>query len=132
MKVLFVCSGNSYRSPVAEALLKKVRPDIDVDSAGTHTAIPISNEALRYLATEDAEDYLKKTPEDLDSKQLWQYDVIVTMKTEHRDAILRKCPKCADRIVVWDIDDPYFLPEEYTRQIFKQIKAEIQELANTL
>jgi protein-tyrosine-phosphatase len=117
---------------VAEALLKKSRPDIDVDSAGTHTAIPISNEALRYLATEDAEDYLKKIPEDLDSKQLWQYDVIVAMKTEHRDAVLRKCPKCANRIVVWDIDDPYFLPEEYTEQIFKQIKAKIQELANTL
>ncbi|UCH71344.1 MAG: low molecular weight protein arginine phosphatase, partial [Candidatus Bathyarchaeota archaeon] len=35
MKVLFVCTGNSFRSPVAEALLKKLRNDLEVESAGT-------------------------------------------------------------------------------------------------
>ena len=42
MKVLFVCSGNAHRSPLAEALLKKLRQDIEVDSAGIHTAISIA------------------------------------------------------------------------------------------
>ena len=37
MKVLFVCTGNICRSPVAHGLLRKARPDWLVDSAGTHS-----------------------------------------------------------------------------------------------
>jgi protein-tyrosine phosphatase len=37
-RVLFVCTGNAYRSPISEALLKKLGPDWVVDSAGTKIA----------------------------------------------------------------------------------------------
>ena len=57
MKVLFVCSGNAYRSPVAEALLKKLKPEVEVDSAGIDPAIPISEVARTYLARENAQKY---------------------------------------------------------------------------
>ena len=132
MKVLFVCSGNAYRSPVAEALLKKFKPEIDVDSAGTHPAIPISEAAKKYLARENAEQHLKQTPEGLDEKQLDKYNLIVAMKPEHKDVILNKCPQCAGRIVVWNIDDPYFLPHGYSEKIFKQIKHKVKDLADSL
>ncbi len=132
MKVLFVCTGNSCRSPVAEALMKKIRPDVEVESAGTHVAIPISKEAKKYLAAEDAGKYLKRVPEDLSSKRLGEYDVIVTMKSEHRDAVLKICPECADRILVWDIDDPYFLSQSQAEQIFRQIKDRVREFADSL
>jgi len=132
MKILFVCSGNAYRSPLAEALLKKLKPEITVDSAGIHAAIPISEEAKKYLTRENAEQYLKKVPEGLDSKQLDEYDLIVAMEPIHKDAVLSRCPECANKIVVWNIDDPYFLPPEYTEKIFRQIKDKILELANSL
>lgn len=35
MKVLFVCTGNTCRSPLAEKILQNLRPDLDVRSAGT-------------------------------------------------------------------------------------------------
>ncbi len=132
MKILFVCSGNAYRSPVAEALLKKLKPEIDVDSAGIHPAIPISEAAKRYLAGENVLEYLKQAPEGLDKKRLDEYDLIVAMKEEHKGIILSKCPECENKIVVWDIDDPYFLPHGYAKKVFKQIKDKVAELANSL
>ncbi len=130
--MLFVCSGNAYRSPVAEALLKKLRPDIDVDSAGTDPAIPISTEAKEYLARENAEKFLKNAPEGLDSKQLGKYDLIVAMEPIHKDAVLSKCPECAEKIVAWNIDDPYFLPPGHAEKIFRQIRQKVKELAISL
>jgi len=132
MKVLFVCSGNAYRSPVAEALLKKFKPEVEVDSAGTDPAIPISEAAKIYLATENAREYLKCAPESLDEKELRSYDLIVTMKPKHKESILDKCPQCMGKIVVWNIDDPYFLSHGHTEKIFNQIKDKIVELADSL
>jgi len=68
MKLLFVCSGNAHRSPLAEALLKKMRPDLEADSAGTNVAIPIAEKVREYLEKQNAQQYLKKTPESLYSK----------------------------------------------------------------
>jgi len=132
MKVLFVCSGNAHRSPLAEALLKKLRPDIEVDSAGMQIAIPISEEAKKFLARDNALRYLKKFPESLDSKQLNDYDLIIAMESRHRDAVLSKCPECRNKIVVWNIADPYFLPHEYAERIYLQIKNKVTELARSL
>jgi len=132
MKVLFVCSGNAYRSPVAEALLKKLRSDVKVDSAGIHPVIPVSEAAKKYLARENAQKYLKHAPEGLDEKELNNYDLIIAMKPKHKDLILSKCSECENKIVVWNIDDPYFLPHGYAEKIFKQIKDKVLELANSL
>jgi len=132
MRVLFVCSGNAHRSPLAEALLKKLRPDLKVDSAGIHPTIPISEEAKRYLARDNAERYLKKVPEDLDGKQLKEYDLIVTMEQRHKEIVLSKCPECNGKTVVWNIEDPYFLPSECAERIYNQIKERVAELARSL
>ncbi len=132
MKVLFVCLGNAFRSPVAEALLKKFKPEIEVDSAGINPSIPISEAARKYLARENVEQYLKKTPESLNEKDLDKYDLIIAMEPRHRDAVLSRCPECENKTVVWNIDDPYFLPHGYTEKIFKQIKYKVAELVDSL
>jgi predicted protein tyrosine phosphatase len=49
--------------------------------------------------------YVKKTPEIINSKGMEQQDIIIAMEKRHRDATLKKCPECANKIVVWDIPD---------------------------
>jgi len=132
MKVLFVCSGNAHRSPLAEALLKKLRPDLEVDSAGMRVAIPVSEEVKKYLIKENAEQYLKKYPESLDSKKLQQYDLIVAMEKRHKDMISTKCQECQNRIIVWNVEDPYLLQGEAVKRIYEQIKQKVAELADSL
>jgi len=132
MRVLFVCTGNAFRAPVAEALLKKLKSGIEVDSAGTNPSTHVSEDARKYLARENAEQYLKNIPEGLNSKRLDMYDLIIVMKPEHKDAVLSKCLECKGKIVVWNIDDPYFLPSGHAEKIFAQIRNKVVKLAGSL
>ena len=131
MKVLFVCYGNAYRSPLAEALLKKLRPDLKVDSAGLTIAIPVSGDIKEYLRKLNAVKNLKDFPERIDEKDLRDYDIIVTMDQKVRNALLRKCPYCKNKIVAWNIKDPYF-EEQEAKRIFNEIESKVRELAESL
>jgi protein-tyrosine-phosphatase len=132
MKILVVCSGNAYRSPLAEALLKKLRPDLEIDSAGLHVIIPISRQVREYLAKQNSIQYLKKTPQSIDEKKLRDYDLIVAMDHIHTNALLSICPECEARIVEWNIEDPYFLENEDAKNIYAQIENKVEELAKSL
>ncbi|MBW3019598.1 low molecular weight phosphatase family protein [Candidatus Woesearchaeota archaeon] len=132
MKILFVCHGNAHRSPLAEALLKKLRPDLEIDSAGLHVAIPVSMRVREYLAKQKAVEYLKDFPQSIYEKNLREYDLIVAMKRDIVEAVAGKCPECGDRIVDWNIDDPYFLGHEDAERIYKQIENKVKELAKTV
>jgi protein-tyrosine-phosphatase len=127
-----VCSGNAYRSPLAEALLKKLRPDLEVDSAGLHVVIPISSEVKNFLKKIDAAQYLKSYSESLDEKNLRAYDLIVAMEPKHKTAILRKCSECTSKIIVWNIEDPYFEQRESAERIYAEIQIKVKDLAASL
>ncbi len=132
LKVLFVCTGNACRSPLADALLKMTRPDIEVDSAGTHPYYKVIDLTQRYAEQEGAGSYLKTVPESLQSKNLYDYNLIVAMESEHKSAVLRQTPECENRIVVWHIDDPYYQPYKQASHEFDRIKSKVAQLAKTL
>ena len=132
VKVLFVCTGNACRSPLADALLKKLRPDIDVDSAGIYPYYKIVDLTRQYAEQEEATEFLKMVPDGLQSKDLSSYDVIVAMETEHQEAILRQSPECADRVVVWHINDPYSLSYKQASKEFDRLKCKVAHLAKSL
>jgi len=133
LKVLFVCSGNSYRSPVAEALLRKYAPKgVEVSSAGISPISWISEHGRQFLEKENASKYLKVRPEGLEIRQPRDYDLIVAMEMKHKFSILQRCPECADRIEVWNIDDPYDTSPEYEEAVYRNIKTKVKELAENL
>ena len=110
MKILFVCSGNACRSPLADALLKKLRPDVEVDSAGTYPYYKVVDLTRRYAEQEGVMEFLKKVPDGIESKNLRDYNLIIAMEDEHEQALVNQSPECFDKIVVWHINDPYKLP----------------------
>jgi len=131
VRVLFVCSGNSHRSPLAEALLRKAKPDWTVDSAGVSVAVPIADEVREFLRRENAEEYLKSSPESLGGKKLGDYDAIVAMEQGHGDYVLSLCPECGDKVVVWNVKDPYFMDREDAWKVYEQIREKVTELAKS-
>jgi len=82
--------------------------------------------------SEDALQYLKKKPESIDSKQVEQYDIIIAMEQRHKDSVVKKCPECKNKVVVWNIRDkiPFF--HRRTEKINNQIKKKVTEYAGSL
>jgi protein-tyrosine-phosphatase len=132
MKVLFVCYGNAYRSPLAEALLKNIRSDLHIESAGMKVSIPISTAIRKFLKTHGALKFLKKTPQSIDQKNLMSFDIIVTMQNIHTNAVLQKCPNCKDQIIEWNIKDPYFLENKKAENVYKEIHKKVLEFAKSI
>jgi protein-tyrosine phosphatase len=132
MKVLFVCTGNACRSPLADALLRKIRPDIEVDSAGTYPYYKVVDLTRKYAEKEKATEFLKVVPDGLESKDLNKFDIIVVMEKNHEKVILEKNPNLEDKIVVWNITDPYQLQFKQACQVFDKIKSKVAKLAKGL
>jgi len=127
-----VCTGNSFRSAVAEALLKKVRGDIRVESAGTQPVSKIAFNAKRLLEEEGALEKLKERPEGIEQKNLEEYNLIVVMKEHQKNEILQRHPQVKDKILVWDVDDPIYLPAGSDREVLQEIKRRVEELAESI
>ena len=132
MKILFVCSGNACRSPIAEALFKKINQKIQVESAGTNAHYRIVEITKDYAEKENVKQYLKEIPESIYEKNLESYDLIVAMESRHKNIILSKCPSCEGKVVLWNVDDPYFVSKELAEEIFNKIKRKVIELNNSI
>lgn len=106
MRVLYVCTGNSFRSPVAEALTRRFRPEMEVESAGTDSTDHIAENARELLEEQNAVQYVKPQPDQLSRRALEEADVVVTMTDKHKKYILDNYDINEEKIEVWEIDDP--------------------------
>ncbi len=140
-KVLFVCTGNTCRSPMAEGLLKKLAVDhqwpLEVKSAGlaAFTAVPATPEAVE-AGREKGIDLSNHQSQPLSKILVMESDLILTMTMKHKEMILKKMPDLAPKVSVLsefageaplDVEDPVGHPLEEYRKVLMQIEGYLQK-----
>ena len=101
MKILFVCTGNTCRSPMAAALMrreldKRGRTDIIIESAGLAAfGEPASRNAVDTVAELDEKyaaplkDHISRS---VTAEQIEEADLIAVMSDSHAAAVIERGP----------------------------------------
>jgi protein-tyrosine-phosphatase/DNA-binding transcriptional ArsR family regulator len=100
--VLFLCTGNSARSQMAEALLQRARPGLTVFSAGSHPK-PVHPQAVRVMAARGI-DMSGRRSKHLDEFAGQRLGHVVTLCDKVR-LVAPEFPGDPER-VHWSIPDP--------------------------
>ena len=103
--VLFACTGNSARSPIAEALLRRHSGGrVEATSAGSHPKQQMHPDAVRALNEHYGVDISDRRPRRLDTLDGRRFDFVITLCDKVREV----CPDFGDhpRRVHWSIPDP--------------------------
>jgi arsenate reductase (thioredoxin) len=130
VKVLFVCIGNSCRSPMAEAIAwRDASEEIEASSAGLAP--------LGFVAEMTTQTLLRNgyAVEGLASKPIssdaWESaDIVINMSGRAREFAFRNFrghPKVED----WEIEDPYGDPDKY-QGTYETVQQRVLELARRL
>ncbi|HUO56539.1 MAG TPA: low molecular weight protein arginine phosphatase [bacterium] len=135
-KILFVCTGNTCRSPMAEGLLKKMAREsgwpVEVQSAGlaAFAGIPAAPEAVE-ACREKGVDISSHQTQPLGKNLVMESDLIVTMTLKHKEMILKKMPALENKVStlselagmgVEDVEDPINQPLDIYRKTLDQME----------
>ncbi|AKU26631.1 Protein-arginine-phosphatase [Geobacillus stearothermophilus] len=141
-RILFVCTGNTCRSPMAAALLEnKQLPGVEVKSAGVFAAE--GSEASVHAKTVLKEKGIEAAHR---SSQLKKEHIdwathVLAMTSGHKDMIVERFPEAKDKTFTLkqfvsgtdgDIADPFGGPVEAYRAARDELAALIDRLAEKL
>jgi arsenate reductase len=125
--VLFLCTGNSCRSQMAEALVNHALGDwVTAYSAGTHPAERVHPLAVRAMP-ELGIDIAHAHPKSPDALRHVQFDLVITVC----DDAAESCPLWLrqGRVVHMGFEDPARAqgPEEARMALFRRVRDEIRD-----
>ena len=143
MKIHFVCTGNVFRSRLAEAyLLSKKIPAITVSSSGIEAEDDCNGRVCWYtrelLKKRGLEEFLTSSWHQSQRKELENQDLVIFLKKEHQEYCLNVLGAKVKEYEVWEIEDipdeVYFSGDktrtlESAEAVFKKILKRVDELA---
>jgi len=116
-RVLFLCSGNYYRSRFAEVLFNHLAAAEGIphraESAGlwrdchTHNVGPISPHTIAGLAERDIPlPSVLRPPREVSKSDVLGASITIALKeTEHRPLLQKRFPELLERVEFWHVDD---------------------------
>ncbi len=134
MNVLFVCTGNTCRSPMAEGLLRKKAADENASmlvlSAGIHAfpGMPVSREAAEAVSA--IVDIKKHKARSISDEFMAAADVVVVMTESHKTKLQQLYPLHEDKVITFlemagkegDVADPYGSPQSVYNECAKALQ----------
>ena len=143
MKIMFICTGNICRSAMAEAMLKKMLKDknienIEVCSSGIYADtgdIPTEN-AIEVVQENYNIDLSHHRATNIKESQIEKMDLILCATLSHKMAVVQFYPELKDKVFTmkeyagltfegmnFDISDPW----GYDKRVYENCAKEIQE-----
>ena len=148
--VLFVCTANRFRSPLAASFLLAQLNSRNIEgwfvsSAGTWTepGYPPLDSAVR-IARSYGLDITSHKSSPLTRTKLEASDLILVMEKNHKEAMLIEYPFITDRIYllseaaenkIYDIPDPFAwneTPEDIGKELYSLIETGFQSIFNLI
>ncbi|MBQ4644973.1 MAG: ribosomal protein S18-alanine N-acetyltransferase [Clostridia bacterium] len=131
-KIMFICSGNTCRSPLAEGLFKKYLKennitDIEVGSAGVG-AFPGDCVSINSIlvAGNRGVDISEHRARNINPEHLLTTDLFFCMSDSHKQVLLRHCDE--NKIVVLNVPDPYGRPIEIYEECAKMLESQFPQI----
>ncbi len=136
-RLLFLCSGNYYRSRFAEEVFnykaRAISSDWRADSRGlrlnANNIGPIAEIVLKRLASlEVIPINAGRNPEAVKKSDLDDSTLVIAMsRQEHYPLMRRMFPKHAEEITYWDVEDTVRMPSDVA---FRRIESLVSQLTD--
>jgi len=127
--ILFVCYGNTCRSPMAEGLAKKLLPDhVDIQSAGLSPVFEGAvEETVEIMKDESGVDISSHRTRSIVDVEPERFDYIIVLDAGVHEMLKYRYPRLLDRMILWDIPDPFGHDREAYERAAEKIRQLIQK-----